>query len=154
MFLTLHLGTPAIYSSFKKCPKNCQRLQFYPHFFLWIKTANGGSSMDTCQNCKPWQFYGHFSEFMCIVSIQLQTLAVLWTLFGHFVSPWGFCMIQNCKRWQFYGHFSELWPKTANGGSFMDTFRSCGNPVTKLHFLKTPKSVHRTATVCSFGKCP
>ena len=36
----------------------------------------------------------------------------------------------------------------------MDTFRSCGNPVTKLHFLKTPKSVHRTATVCSFGKCP
>ena len=83
----VHLGTPAIYSSFKKCPQNCHRLQFIPHFFSWIKTANGGSSMDICQNCKPWQFYGHFSEFMCIVSIQLQTLAVLWTLFGHFVAP-------------------------------------------------------------------
>ena len=32
--------------------------------FSWIKTANGGSSMDTCQNCKPWQFYGHFSEVL------------------------------------------------------------------------------------------
>ena len=105
--------------------------------------------MDTCQNCKPWQFYGHFSEFMCIVSIQLQTLAVLWTLFGHFVSPWGFCMIQNCKRWQFYGHFSELWPKTANGGSFMDTFRSCGNPVTKLQTLAVLWTLFGV-----FKKCP
>ena len=65
----IHLGTPAICSSFKKCPQNCHCLQFYPHFFSWIKTANGGSSMDTCQNSKPWQFYGHFSEFMCIVKI-------------------------------------------------------------------------------------
>ena len=84
-------------------------------------TANGGSSMDTCQNCKPWQFYGHFSEFMYIVAIHCEDFA---------------------------------WYKTANGGSSMDTFRSCGNPVIKLYFLKTPKSVHRTATVCSFGKCP
>ena len=89
------------------------------------------------QNCQRWQFYGHLPK--------LQTMAVLWTLFevhvhsGH--TPWGFCMIQNCKRWQFYGHFLEFWPKTANGGSSMDTFRSCGNPVTKLHFLKTQKKV-------------
>ena len=47
------------------------------------KTAYGGSSMVGSQNCKPWQFYGHFLEFMCIVAIQMQTLAVLRTLFGH-----------------------------------------------------------------------
>merc|ERR1711867_229095 len=65
------------------------------------KTANHGSSMATSfriifstQNCKPWQFYGHFLEStksghktanlgssMAIVK-KLQTLVVLWPLFG------------------------------------------------------------------------
>ena len=59
-------------------------------------------------NCKPWQFYGHFSEMMCMVTIQLQTLAVLWPLFWLF-----------SHRQDFGG------AKTANGGSSMAGFLSC-----------------------------
>ena len=77
-----HLNTTAIYGSQKKWPQNCHRLQFCPHFYLWIKTANGCSSMASQQNCKRWQFCGQFSEFMAYVSTKLQTLAVLWPLFG------------------------------------------------------------------------
>ena len=76
------MSTTAIYGSRKKWPQNCHRLQFCPHFYLWIKTANGCSSMASQQNCKRWQFCGQFSEFMAYVSTKLQTLAVLWPLFG------------------------------------------------------------------------
>ena len=51
--------------------------------------------------------------------LKLQTVAVLWTLFGVVEIP-----SQNCKPWQFYGHFSEFSKSvhtTANGGSSMDT---------------------------------
>ena len=51
-------------------------------FFLWIKTANGCSFMASQEYCKRWRFYGHFSEFVSYVSTKLQTLAVLWPLFG------------------------------------------------------------------------
>merc|ERR1711954_395744 len=62
------------------------------------RTANLGSFMDT------------FRTFCLTVRIlhhtKLQTVAVLWTLFGVVEIP-----SQNCKPWQFYGHFSEFLKK-------------------------------------------
>ena len=102
----VHLRTTAIYGSPKKWPQNCHRLQFCPHFYLWIKTANGCSSMASQQNCKRWQFCGRFSEFMAMCQQtanpgssmatfrsfrmlnppELQTLAVLWLLIGVYIN--------------------------------------------------------------------
>ena len=53
-----------LFGVFKKCPYNCQRWQFYGHCLV---TANLGSSMDTFRSFQK-------------VSIQLPTVAVLWTL--------------------------------------------------------------------------
>ena len=144
----------AIYGSQKKWPQNCHRLQFCPHFYLWIKTANGCSSMASQQNCKRWQFCGQFSEFMAYVSTKLQTLAVLWPLFGVYrmLSP---PELQTLAvLWPLFGVYIKvaiklqplavLWPqhsklsfhhKTANPGSFMATFRSLQKVAIKLQTL-------------------
>ena len=76
-----HLGTPAIFGSFKNCHTNCRPWQFYPHFFLWTQTADLGSFMVTASNCRPQQFVWQFSAPM-----------QLWS--------------QNCRPWQFVWHFS------------------------------------------------
>ena len=117
-----HLRITAIYGSPKKWPQNCHRLQFCPHFYLWIKTANGCSSMASQQNCKRWQFCGQFSEFMAYVSTKLQTLAVLWPLFGVYIKV----AIKLLTMAVLWSHHSKLsfHHKTANPGSFMATFRS------------------------------
>ena len=86
----VHLGTPAIYSSFKKCPQNCTVCSSIRTFFrgsklltvavLWTfaKTANRGSSMDTFRSsCAQWPQTMRFLH-----DIKLQTMAVLWSLFG------------------------------------------------------------------------
>ena len=48
-----------------------------------------------------------------------------------------------------------LWTlaKTANRGSSMDTFRSFQKVLFYDRISTTPKSVHKTATVCSFVSC-
>ena len=97
-----HLGTPAIYGSSKKCHQNCRRLQFYPHKKLWIKTANGCSSV--------------------VSHSKLQTVAVLWMLLG---APRGYVnkTADLCSSMDTFGP-REKWVvnKTANGCSSMDTF--------------------------------
>ena len=65
--------------------------------------------------------------------LKLQTVAVLWTLFGVVEIP-----SQNCKPWQFYGHFSEFSKSvhtTANVGSSMDTSSKFFSEVLKLQTL-------------------
>ena len=71
-FTWAHLPYKAVLKSVHRTASVCSSIRT---FFFWIKTANGGSSTDTCQNCKPWQFYGHFSEFMCIVAMHPEDFA-------------------------------------------------------------------------------
>ena len=137
---SFHLSTTAIYSSWKKW-------QFCPHFLLWIKAANGCSSVASfrslcpmCQqNCKPWHFYGHFSE---LTECSIHQNCKPWQFYGYFWSlqqsghktanhvssmATTFKIIfspQKCKPWQFYGHFSESTKsgqKIANLGNSMAT---------------------------------
>ena len=67
---------------------------------------------------------------------KLQTLAVLWTLFGVFKKcPY------NCQRWQFYGHCLV----TANLGSYMDTFRSFQKVSIQLPMVAVLWTLAKTA---------
>ena len=82
------------------------------------RTADLGLSMDT--------FPTGFTK--------LRTLAVLWTLFGglsqncgpqqfygHFSDPIEKCP-ENCGPWQFFGQINNGANRTADHGSYMDTF--------------------------------
>ena len=65
------------------------------------KTADGGSYMDS--------FPTGFTK--------LRMLAVIWTVFLHNKKcPY------NCGPWQLYGHDYKGVHKTADGGSYMDSF--------------------------------
>ena len=86
-------------------------MQFYPHFFVWIKLPTSAVLWTNTKTAIPQQFYGHFSVYPAIFSTfctKLLTLAVLWTLFGvpriltcgHVAKPG--------RPWQFYGQFSVL----------------------------------------------
>ena len=57
---------------------------------------------------------------------------------------------QNCQRLQFYGHVI----KTANASSSVDGFGPSGKKYLFCIFLTGPKSVHKTATICSFVNIP
>ena len=88
--------------------------QFYGQL---TKLLTRGRSMDSfrctelffqlfSQNCWPWQFYGHFSASLA----NCRPWAGLWTVFG------------------LWNHVN----KTADHGSFMDTFRCCQKVSIKL----------------------
>ena len=144
----IYLSTTAIYSGWKTWPQNCHRLQFCPHFYLWIKTANGCSSMASQQNCKRLQFCGQFSEFMAYVSTKLQTLAVLWPLFGVYrmLSP---PELQTLAvLWPLFGVYIKvaiklltmavLWPQHSKLSFHHKTARVCSFVVKRWFWIMWP----------------